>query len=316
MQLRTEIYRSLRKVLGTKVEDSRTLQVQHQGQAANDLVRETLLLDQPCMIGRFGSNELDATIRAFEQRQQFGKLKRVFRYLRGYGGVYWWDSSIRKRMHYAAGFFPATDDYLRRFGERILDDCSQLDVLGSWCRQEWRLRPLFERANIVDLIDLEPFRHQQPWSMALRGQKVLVVHPFEESIRKQYEQRHLLFKDPNVLPDFELLTLKSVQSSGSAKVPFGSWFDALDHMCQQIDELDFDIAVIGAGAYGFPLAAHVKRMNRKAVHLGGATQLLFGIRGKRWDNGAYDYVINENWCRPLEAEKPPRADLIEQGIYW
>lgn len=47
-----------------------------------------------------------------------------------------------------------------------------------------------------------------------------------------------------------------------------------------MDKIDYDICLIGCGAYGFPLAAHAKRKGKKAVHLGGALQLLFGIKGK------------------------------------
>lgn len=49
-------------------------------------------------------------------------------------------------------------------------------------------------------------------------------------------------------------------------------------MKDEIDKRDYDIALIGCGAYGFPLAAHIKRSGKKAVHLGGALQLLFGIK--------------------------------------
>lgn len=316
MSLQTELYRCLRKIIGSRQEENRSLAVQFQGQPANDLVREKLLESAPCLIGRFGSNELDATLRAFERQQPRRPLHRIVRYVRGEGEKFWWDRSIRKRMARNAGFFPTTDEHLQRFGEMMLRDCAELDVLGSWRRDEWRIRHLFEQAVTIDLIDLEPFRHRRPWSSALQGKTVLVVHPFEQSIRAQYPKRSLLFRDPEVLPEFELLTLKSIQSSGNNPVPFADWFAALDYMCDQINQLDFEIAIVGAGAYGLPLAAHVKRMGRKAVHLGGATQLLFGILGHRWDNEAYQYVINEHWCRPLDEERPPRADLIEQNAYW
>ena len=45
----------------------------------------------------------------------------------------------------------------------------------------------------------------------------------------------------------------------------------------------FDVAIIGCGAYGMPLAAMLKQAGKQAIHLGGATQLLFGIKGKRWE---------------------------------
>ena len=52
----------------------------------------------------------------------------------------------------------------------------------------------------------------------LRGKKVLVIHPFAETIQHQYEQkRTLLFKNPDVLPEFQLETIKAVQSLGGQK---------------------------------------------------------------------------------------------------
>ena len=89
MQLKTEIYRSLRKVMGDKNEDQRVMAVQYQGQPANDLMREMLLSGKPCLIGRFGSNELDTTLRVFERKNGHAAWKRMLRYFRGYGGVYW-----------------------------------------------------------------------------------------------------------------------------------------------------------------------------------------------------------------------------------
>ena len=73
------------------------------------------------------------------------------------------------------------------------------------------------------------------------------------------------------MPDFDLITIKAVQSLGGGE-QFQSWFDALDWMKAEIDKHDYDICLIGCGAYGFPLAAHVKRLGKKAFHLGGALQ--------------------------------------------
>ena len=59
------------------------------------------------------------------------------------------------------------------------------------------------------------------------------------------------------------------------------------------NENRFDIAIIGCGAYGLPLAAKLKKEGRQAIHLAGVTQLMFGIKGKRWEeNEAFTYVKN------------------------
>lgn len=105
---------------------------------------------------------------------------------------------------------------------------------------------------------------------------------------------------------------------------FKDWFEALRKMEDDIDKLDFDIAIIGCGAYGLPLAAHIKQSGRKAIHLGGVTQILFGIKGKRWENpvqkmckyGYYPDLMNEYWVRLVESEKPRTANQVEGGCYW
>ena len=185
------------------------------------------------------------------------------------------------------------------------------------------------KVKTIQLLLLEPYHAKHPWSRVLKGKKVLVIHPFAETIQHQYEQkRTLLFKNPDVLPEFQLETIKAVQSLGGQS-PFNTWFDALEYMKDEIDKRDYDIALIGCGAYGFPLAAHVKRTGKKAVHLGGALQLLFGIKGKRWINpyygkvflpflkeNYYNNLMNEFWVYPSESERPSNAANVEGACYW
>ena len=150
-----------------------------------------------------------------------------------------------------------------------------------------------------------------------------MIHPFAETISRQYKKREQLFANKAILPEFELLTYKSVQSIGG-NAEFKDWFEALDKMKNDIDKLEYDIAILGCGAYGLSLAAHIKRSGKKAVHLGGVTQILFGIKGRRWENptlemsrnGYYPDLFNDNWCRPNESERPKSADKVEGACYW
>ena len=57
-----------------------------------------------------------------------------------------------------------------------------------------------------------------------------------------------------MLPVFELLTITVVQTLVDNEWGFSDWFEALESMCKQIADKDFDVAVIGAGAYSMPLA--------------------------------------------------------------
>ena len=127
-----------------------------------------------------------------------------------------------------------------------------------------------------------------------------------------------MFDDKRVLPQFKSLeTIKAVQTIAGNDSQFSDWFGALDFMKAEIDKKDFDIAIIGCGAYGFPLAAHVKRMGKKAIHLGGPTQMLFGIKGKRWiENDKFGTIINDYFVLPSDEDKIMNAAKVEKGCYW
>ena len=123
---------------------------------------------------------------------------------------------------------------IERFCELMLKSAAQVDILGSWQDNEQFINfaPDMKR---VKLMLLEPFWNASPWTKALEGKKVLVVHPFARSIEKQYnEQRNLLFDNPDILPLFELSTIEAVQSIGGQAPGFNSWFEALAHMLSLI----------------------------------------------------------------------------------
>src|SRR5262249_50092160 len=73
----------------------------------------------------------------------------------------------------------------------------------------------------------------------------------------------------------------------------------------------------GAGAWGLPLIAHARSLGRTGIHLGGATQLLFGIRGAHWDGkAAFQSFFNDAWVRPSPSDRPDKFRDIENGCYW
>jgi hypothetical protein len=247
-------------------------------------------------------------------------FKKIFDYLTDRSPGFWWETVVKTEMFNNAGFFPAQPEYLGRFAELMLDCLPQVDILGSWRGLENCLARELNAAKKVPLLDLEPYHHAVPWSSALRGKKVLVIHPFSDTIKNQYQNREKLFANPDVLPEFQLETIRAVQSIAGARTKYPDWFAALDDLKRQIAEKDFDVAILGCGAYGFPLAAYVKCLGKKAVHLGGALQILFGIKGRRWENNyGYDYdtrFYNEYWVRPSAEETPQNFSIVESGCYW
>jgi hypothetical protein len=280
------------------------------------LISDALLSKESCMIARFGANELAIVVNYLGVN---AKTKSFSRYIMGKSQPWWWEKNILDQLHTCAGFFPSIHEKVTEFSQMMLSDARQIDVLGSWLKHEVLIERELEEAVKVDLELLNPYFSHVPWTRVLEGKTVLVVHPFEETIKRQYSKREKLFKN-NLLPEFNLKTVKAVQSIAGNSTQFKDWFEALQYMKDQIEKVEFDICLIGAGAYGLPLAAHVKRMGKKSVHLGGSLQLLFG--GKRWENPnynpTYNYasLMNEHWTRPCIEETPTQAAKVEAACYW
>jgi len=279
--------------------------------------------DKPVMIARFGSTELTCVANYLGVISPSNSWSK---YVKGIDPPWWWNKKIIKQMNSFSGFFPTRIPEIIKFCCLMLDDMKELDLLGSWTPVERYFENNISDIPKINLALLDPYFSDIPWTTVLKGKRVLVIHPFSKSIVRQYEKRKLLFCG-NVLPDFKLLTIKAVQTIGKDNLEYSSWFDALEYMKMEMDNIDYDICLIGAGAYGFALAAHAKRQGKKAVHMGGSLQLLFGIRGRRWESLDYKFsynerqfnywsLMNEHWVRPDIDEKPEKALQVEGGCYW
>ena len=275
--------------------------------AGNDLIRSRLASGGPLAVERIGGQEL-ACLNHYLYRR------------RGFRQPLPYPRPVVELITNNAGVFPDTEDALDHFCEEALEALTHADVLGlTFQRYQNRvIREYCPRAELIPATSIEPYYHTDPWSAALRGRRVLVVHPCSETIREQYEgRRERLFDDRDMLPPFELQVIKAVQSIAGEPTDFESWSEALDSMKQAMDATVYDVCIVGAGAYGGPLTAHAKKSGKQGIHMAGATQVLFGIKGRRWDHiEAISKLYNDSWVRPRASEVPRNSMTVEGGCYW
>lgn len=288
--------------------------------SSNQLIFDFLQAGKPAMISRFGTPESKCLLNYLELKEARNKEFFSSLHAKFTGSVSTWRTDVKIDLQDLVGFFPTSDDMLERFAAFYIEQVKKIDAIGVWGfvpGESFLIEKYSSNATPYDPKALEPYFFTNPWSKALEGKKVLVIHPFTSSIKKQYAKRENLFADKSVLPDFELKTITAVQSIAGTKTQYSNWFDALASMQMQIDATDFDVAIIGAGSYGLPLSSYVKEKGKIAIHIGGATQILFGIKGKRWDDHPIiSKLYNENWLRPDPSELVPEAQKVEGGCYW
>lgn len=265
---------------------------------SDDVLFEYLKSDKPFMAVRYGATELSCI-------NNWEKINLGYK------------KSYKNRVIYSmknnAGFFPCDDKSLNQYAELMDLVMRDADIVGIMAQhmEDYFVNKQCPKANIIQYMAFEPINKK--WLETLNGKKVLVVSPFKKDILAQLQKREHINAIKKLNTEF--CVVEAVQSIGNANTTFHNWFDALEYMKSEIAKQDFDVALIGAGAYGTPLCHYVKSLGKQAIQTGGATSLLFGIIGRRWEKR--DYVLrelNEYWIHP--SEKPEGYENVEKGCYW
>ena len=150
----------------------------------------------------------------------------------------------------------------------------------------------------------------------MNNKKVLAISSFDGLIEKQFESGNVykIYKNyPNII---KLETIKfpyCFHNNG----PHENYFETLEYIFEKIATIDFDIAILGCGAYGHMLCHKIhNELKKDAIYVGGSIQTMFGIissREKEHNKIKYD----DNWISEIPDEyKPNNYKLIENGCYW
>jgi len=288
------------------------------GVSASSRIAGEINARRPLLVSRFGTTE-STLIQYFLENEKDGKCN--------------FPGSLKDLITKNSGFYPSSDENLSQFCQESLEKMGEIDLLGVRAHpiehQYWKLEDLMissatPDAVFVDLEELSPIGRTDSWTKHLSGKNVLVIHPFANTIKSQFEKRERIFPNSGFLPDMELQVIRAVQSAGTNQTlaGFPNWFSARDAMIAEIRAREFDIALIGAGAYGMFLGAECKRLGKQAIHIGGATQLLFGILGRRWtqevgtSSQEVKKYVNEHWVSAAKDEIPEGERTVEGGGYW
>lgn len=275
-----------------------------------NVIREAIEQGKPFLVGRYGMTEARAMF--FTDAHYLG-VNTKDHY-----------EEFKNNISNLSGMFSNDDAGLKRFVDMYENAGRDVDVFGIWNKYwEKYLFKYYVNKNALYTYTETVFPYDGiddtvPWTAALKGKRVVVVSSFADTIDKQYRtNREKIWPREDLLPEFELRTVKAVQTLvGNRDERFETWFDALEYQYNECFKEDFDVAVIGCGAYGYPLGAMIKERGKIAIVVGGDIQLWFGIKGKRWDNTRLGAFYNDAWVRPDDSEKIKNADGVENACYW
>ena len=290
-----------------------------EGDEAFAAVHAALTSGKPAAVGKLGSIELELAYFRFKTRRMASPPAILPKML--------------QTLCRNAGLFPPTQETAIQMADELLQSLLFLDCTPNWWMKDQTqelLNAFAKKAQRVSLQSLECFLSPNPahWWTATKA-RILVISPFSSSVEAQAPHLQDIWASRKGLwhPESTVQTLSfplsfGVQSPEIQKDMLTKWTDSVGlirSVQAQMDAVDYDLAVIGVGIHSLPLVAHAKRQGKKAIHLGGATQLLFGIRGGRWDTMTeFQPLFNEHWVRPdpAKGERPTHFEAVEKGCYW
>ena len=160
--------------------------------------------------------------------------------------------------------------------------------------------------------------YNNPWTLSLRGKRILIISSFVDSIKEKIDDREKIY-GVDLFPDCKFVFLKPPQTQGEN--PSREFVEELKDFHRQIDEVinDFDVALVSCGGYGNLVCSYIYQQGKSAIYVGGVLQMYFGIYGERWVRERPDvlnFFLNKHWSRPKESEKPKNNQKIENNCYW
>lgn len=243
------------------------------------------------------------------------------------------ESVLKWHCEHQFGVFPTDPVFLEKFASFYTLKVRDIDILGVFevARERAMLQQSQLQAAIIPFKDTEPDRSVPDNPSAcylplLARQKLVFISPFAHLLKKRATQEifesvwaktHKKWFHPAGIEALEIPY--SYGNSVATHQQFGTSIQLYAHICERLDAVDYDVAFLGVGALGLPLAAHIKAQGKVAISLGGHLQVLFGIKGARWNESQEwkSQYFNEAWIdMPQEYHPKDTAALTDNSAYW
>lgn len=241
-------------------------------------------------------------------------------------------------LHVESGVFPADKKYMSSWMDAYRDRSQELDIaafpltLETWLlsKQLWPSQHVCH-PRLTEPFGLCPQRHLQDpdigkdwcYTKLFANKRILIINPIAsflasratKSIFEDVWQDRAFWWEPAEVLAFDIPNGIAPET----RKEFGNSHNLFKHISEGLHQrsAQFDIALIGAGSYGIPIASEIKRLNKIAIVMGGHLQMVFGVYGNRWlALPNWQSIINNQWVRPPERYRPSTYLFQDNGCYW
>jgi len=229
------------------------------------------------------------------------------------------DGSIYPKMKTNAGFFGDEEEFKKwkaMMLRALLNADCNLRVVT--CNSFFVCDDVLTQLNIFipTLPYVEDLGYYITMLNSLKTSNIGFVSYFKKDIERQLPKMEWIHKKRPITNDYKKWKIIKSENTISGNEPEDkTWNEVYDDLLKRSLEADCDIYFVSCGCYGVPLCADLKLAGKKAYYVGGFLQLLFGLKGNRWeDRKIVSQYYNKYWRFP--EEKPKNAESVENSCYW
>ncbi|NJN81553.1 MAG: hypothetical protein HC802_04225 [Caldilineaceae bacterium] len=239
---------------------------------------------------------------------------------------------LAQHWNVQSGLFPVERAFYARFTEAYVEHLLNLNCLGLFFDlpdHEMRIIHHFKPpAALVYFGDQEPDRSSPAddsrcYLPLFANKRLLLVSPYASFLRDRANEA--TFTRVWAKTGKGWFWPASVDAlefpygyEQATQAKYGTALDLFDEIVERMSRLRFDIALIGAGGLGIPLASAAKKMGKVGLSLGGHLQTIFGVNGKRWRHRKcwQRRYFNEWWVDLPASYRPSTKQVSDGGAYW
>jgi hypothetical protein len=278
--------------------------------ADNRTIKRLIESNQPFFIGRIAGVELQIAHHVMEGKNYLPELE---------------------GLEQNAGMYTKNDASVHEYVAQLVKTYDHCTVIAEWEKTgsvfafhgmgQELITKRTPHIPKISALALEPYYCQDSWMSSLRGKRILIIHPFVDTIQKQIKKLALLFPGRSWFEDCEITCLSpplTLAGNHQGK----DWQEHYTTFVREVEQVvkakSFDLALVAAGGYGMLVSDFLfTELHLSVMYVGGALQLFFGIIGKRWfDNKRILELVNDEWVRPGKVDKPTNCTRVEKGCYW
>ena len=294
--------------------------LQYENDRLHDYVSQKLMENKPFIIPRIAGVENNVALSSV---------------IIGQGGMceedFWRDSAprLRKIMKNNAGIRLDTMSDIHAYANLYLQAFHRCEMYFDW--EPWGnvypgirdshefITNNFTQERVWSLaLDVFHNVNRRPWTLSLRGKRLLIISTFADSIKEKIDILPKLY-GVDLFPECTFTFLKPPQTQGdNDSKPFKEELGLFGSKIADIKNT-FDVALVACGGYGNPLLGMLHNMEVSAIYIGGVLQMYFGVYGTRWLRERPDIMrlyLNKHWSRPKSDEKPKGHEKVESSCYW